>query len=695
MRSRPFVAILAAAACVLAGVQAAQAGSPPPAAGMQSLPGRLTELRHDPNPSDHRVGPPLEYLLQEKGLLEKASTFTVNYLPAGSTATGQTCITWPDAAKAAFTYAVNVWASLLQSSVPITVDACWSTSLGANTLGSAGPSTLFRDFPGAAVAGTWYAIPLANALAGSDLNGATAEIRANFNSTFTWYFGTDGAPPFGQTDFASVVMHEVGHGLGFLGSMEVDTSTGQGSWGLSGFPIAYDRFTENGAGQALINTSVFGNPSAALGATLTSNAVFFDGASASGANGGSRVPLYAPATWNDGSSYSHLAESFNATVNALMTFSLASGESVHHPGPVTLGILKDSGWSVQVQGGTFTLTVAKSGNGAGTVTSSPGGINCGSSCSASFTTNTVVTLTAAATAGSTFTGWSDPSCPGTGTCTLTLSASRSVTATFSSSSSSARLVNISTRGRVETGVGVMIGGFVIGGSVPKKVLVTARGPSLAGFGVTGVLSDPMLTLFSGQTVVAANDDWQENTNRAEILALGVFPNGLAPSSDVESALLVTLSPGAYTAVVEGLGGVTGVGIVEVFELDQPAAEVVNISTRGSVQTGNNVMIGGFVISGTTPRTVLITARGPSLAAFGVTGALADPTLELYSGQALVASNDNWAVSSNASAIFATGLAPTNQVESAMLVTLNPGAYTAIVRGASGGTGVAIVEVFAR
>jgi hypothetical protein len=255
-----------------------------------------------------------------------------------------------------------------------------------------------------------------------------------------------------------------------------------------------------------------------------------------------------------------------------------------------------------------------------------------------------------------------------------------------------RLRNISTRARVETGNNVMIGGFVIGGATPKRVLITARGPSLAAYGVTGAMANPFLQLFSGQTGIVANDDWQSNDPAvvAEILATGI-----APASPLESALMVTLNPGAYTAIVSDAGGGSGVGIVEVFEMDHPEIQLVNISTRGPVQTGDNVMIGGFIIEGNAPRTVLITARGPSLAPFGIVNALPNPKLEIFSGQVKILENDDWESNANKADIIATGVAPTDPRESALLVTLNPGAYTAIVSGVGGVTGVGIVEVFAR
>ena len=338
------------------------------------------------------------------------------------------------------------------------------------------------------------------------------------------------------------------------------------------------------------------------------------------------------------------------------------------------------------------LNVLKSGSGAlaGTVTSTNSSISCGETCFEIHPAGTVVTLSASATGGTTFSGWSGGGCSGTGTCTVTLSAATTVTAAFDGPPVSVRFVNVSTRGQALTGDGVMIGGFVISGSVPKKVLVTARGPSLAAFGVLGTLANPYLQIYSGQTQIASNDDWGSAGNAAEIQA-----SGSAPGNALESAVLMTLNPGAYTAIVSGVSGGTGVGIVEAFEIDSPESPLINISTRGMVLTGDDVLIGGFVVQGNAPQTVLIRARGPSLTAFGVTGALSNPMVSLYSGQTLVASNDDWGNAGNVVDIQATGNAPTDSRESAILITLNPGAYTAIVSGAGGATGVGIVEFFAR
>jgi len=284
------------------------------------------------------------------------------------------------------------------------------------------------------------------------------------------------------------------------------------------------------------------------------------------------------------------------------------------------------------------------------------------------------------------------------------------------------LSNISTRGLVQTGDNVQIGGFIIGGTGSKTVLIRARGPVLTDFGVPGVLNDPVLQLFSGQTVIAENDNWETTLplcqnnglncgGAAEITATGLDPCvGNMTGCARESAILVTLDPGPYTAIVNGVGGGTGVGLVEVFEVGTSTSRLTNISTRGLVGTGDDVMIGGFIIGGTDPKTVLVRARGPVLTDFGVPGELADPFLQLFSGQTVIAQSDDWqatdslcgppAVSCGGETeIVATGLDPCVgnltgcAQESAILVTLPPGPYTAIVSGVNGGTGVGLVEVF--
>jgi hypothetical protein len=252
------------------------------------------------------------------------------------------------------------------------------------------------------------------------------------------------------------------------------------------------------------------------------------------------------------------------------------------------------------------------------------------------------------------------------------------------------LANISTRMRVEAGDNVLIAGFIIQGGGNKRILVRGIGPSLANFGIADPLQDPTFELdASGGTLIASNDNWRENTNAAEIVT-----SGLAPVNPSESALLLSLAPGTYTAVLRGKAGSTGIGLVEVYDLDaEGAAKVVNISTRGFVQTDQNVMIGGLIITGDEPLQLVLRGIGPSLGAFGVPDVLANPLLELHDGNGgLIHANNDWRETQEV-ALQNTGLAPTNNLESALLISIPPGNYTAVLKGADGGTGNGLVEVY--
>ena len=354
---------------------------------------------------------------------------------------------------------------------------------------------------------------------------------------------------------------------------------------------------------------------------------------------------------------------------------------------LTIGGISGSFSSLTVQ--SFGVTVGLAGSGMGTVASSPAGISCGTTCSASFDEGTSITLTATPAAGSIFTGWSGGPCAGTAPCTFTMATTFAVTATFTNPSLSPRLLNISTRGPVQTGDSIMIGGFIIGGSVPKTVLITGVGPSLLSYGVPDALANPVIQLYSGSTVIAANDDWGTASNAATIQALG-----MAPAHPLESAILATLNPGAYTVFLYGAAGGTGNGMISVSEIDRPESPLINISTRGQVLTGGNVMIAGLIIGGTSPQTVVVRARGPSLAPAGIPNYLPNPLLQLFSGATQIAVNDDWGTAANAATLQALGYHPSHPNESAILVTLYPGAYTAIVSGVGGTTGMGIVEVFA-
>jgi hypothetical protein len=249
------------------------------------------------------------------------------------------------------------------------------------------------------------------------------------------------------------------------------------------------------------------------------------------------------------------------------------------------------------------------------------------------------------------------------------------------------LGNISTRLQVETGDNILIGGFIITGTQTKKIIVRAIGPSLSSF-FPGALADPTLELRnSAGALIASNDNWR-STQEAEIIATGI-----PPSDNLESAIVATVpaNSSAYTAIVRGANNGTGIGVVEAYDLDRTVdSKLANISTRGFVQMGDNVLIGGLIVLGQNPLRVIVRAIGPSLP---VPGALGDPTLELHDGSgALIASNDNWRSDQEAE-IIATGIPPPNNLESAIVRNLAPGAYTAIVRGANSMTGIAVVEAY--
>ena len=262
-----------------------------------------------------------------------------------------------------------------------------------------------------------------------------------------------------------------------------------------------------------------------------------------------------------------------------------------------------------------------------------------------------------------------------------------------------QLSNISTRAAVGTGGRVLISGFVITGTDPKPVLIRAVGPTLAGFGLTGLLADPVLELFrSDATGVAMNDTWSSAGDAAAIAATAIRVGAFAlPAGSPEAVISTTLAPGSYTAQVRGAAAGTGVGLVEVYDAGTGTenSEVINISARGDVGTGGNILIAGFVIRGIQPKTVLIRGVGPALAGFGLSGVLDDPRLQLYRGTTLVNENDN--ATDPALIIAATSVGafalPTGGRDAAILVALQPGAYTAQVSGVGGTTGIGLVEVY--
>ena len=256
-----------------------------------------------------------------------------------------------------------------------------------------------------------------------------------------------------------------------------------------------------------------------------------------------------------------------------------------------------------------------------------------------------------------------------------------------------QLFNISTRLHVGTGDSIGIGGFIITGVEPKKVILRALGASLQASGLDEVLADPFLELLDADGgLLAANDNWRDD----EASASELTTIGLTPTDDAESALVITLLPGLYTAIIGGNNETTGTAVVEVYDGDLAAdSQLANISTRGFVGINNNVMIGGFIIGGNGRANgrVVIRAIGPSLSAFGITGALQDPVLELKNPNgSTVISNDDWRESQEME-ISQTGLAPTDIRESALVTLLSDGNYTAIISGKNNATGIAVVEVY--
>jgi hypothetical protein len=269
------------------------------------------------------------------------------------------------------------------------------------------------------------------------------------------------------------------------------------------------------------------------------------------------------------------------------------------------------------------------------------------------------------------------------------------------------LGNISTRSLVQTGDNVMIGGFIVQGTQSKRVILRAIGPELTQFGIQNAMADPTLELHNAAgALIAFNDDWPITVIGGIITSdqtLDILNSGHAPRNPLESAIIADLPPGRYTAIVRGFDNTTGVALAEVYDLSPSNASILgNVSTRSFVQTGEDVMIGGFIVQGTESKNVIIRAIGPELSQHGVPNFLADPTLELHNENgALIASNNDWQhtiiggiiTQSQVQDIQNSGHAPTDPSESAIIANLPPGNYTAIVRGVNSTTGVALVEVY--
>lgn len=299
-----------------------------------------------------------------------------------------------------------------------------------------------------------------------------------------------------------------------------------------------------------------------------------------------------------------------------------------------------------------------------------------------------------ATAGTYVVGVSANNAAGTGpvtTFTLTVAGNAVV--------QTSTLSNISTRTIVGTGARMLISGFVITGTDPKPVLIRAVGPTLGQFNLGGLLADPVLELFrSDDTSFASNDTWGSAGDAAALAATAVRVGAFVlPNGSPEAVILTNLAPGRYTAQVRGAAGATGVGLVEVYDAGSGTenSRIINLSSRGEAGAGAGTMIAGFVIRGTVPKQVLIRGIGPTLAAFNVAGAMVDPRLQLFRGTTVINENDNWtdpALAAAASASGAFALAPGSR-DAAILVTLEPGAYTAQISGVGTATGIALVEVY--
>lgn len=370
----------------------------------------------DPNPSTVSTAETLD-ASGRRDAASATSQFNITYTPAGGQDPWkEICQTFPESAKTAFQAAASVWSSILQSSVPINIVACWANLGGSLTLGYSGGSSLHRNFSNAPRANTWYQGSLANSLAGIDLSPSYPDMYITYNSQFSWYYGTDGNVPANQVDLMSVVLHEIAHGLSISGSMQYDKINGYGSFGYgTAYPDVYDTLMRNGGGTALIS---YPSNSTTLGSQLISNDVWFHGSNAMSANGGNRVKIYAPSPWDPGSSYAHLDyDTFKNTANRLMVYAISYGTAIHDPGPVTRGLLQDLGWVQQPNYINITVNLSPSGSGTASCSPNPVLYNNSSTC------------TATPSAGYTFQAWSGD-CTGA-TCVLNnVISPKAVTANF-------------------------------------------------------------------------------------------------------------------------------------------------------------------------------------------------------------------------------------------------------------------------
>ncbi|MFL6527851.1 MAG: matrixin family metalloprotease [Chthoniobacterales bacterium] len=266
---------------------------------------------------------------------------------------------------------------------------------------------------------------------------------------------------------------------------------------------------------------------------------------------------------------------------------------------------------------------------------------------------------------------------------------------YLSGNSAPVMLNISTRAFVSTGDNVLIGGFIVQGTQPATVVLRALGGSLRASAISPVIEDTTITIYdSSNHQVAFSDDWFTDADAATIASYR-----LDPPNSIESAVIATLNPGSYTAVVQSFSNTSqaatsGIGLVEIYDLHRTSSRLGNLSTRGQVLTGDNILIGGFIVGPGSNKTVCVRALGPTLGDRGVANSLSDPTLEVRDASGnLIASNDNWQQASNAATIQSEGLGPAHTQESAVQLTVNPGNYTRLVRGVGDATGVALVEVY--